>query len=71
MNRTWSHHGGDFLRAHFNQHAHCIATAKAQRINCALQATTVLRSALDLTSIRACETIPKTIVNVAITIKVV
>ena len=39
--------------------------------NAALQATTVLQSARELTSIRACEAIPKTIVHVAITIKVV
>ena len=71
MNRTWSHHGGDYLLAHFNQHAHRVAAAKAQLINSALQAPTVLRSALDLTSITASEAVIKSIVNVAITIKVV
>jgi len=39
MNRTWSHHGGNFLRAHFNQHTHRVATAKAQRTNAALAAS--------------------------------
>ena len=61
MNRTWSHHGGNFLRAHFNQHAYRVAAAKAQRI----------KSALDLTLITASEAVIKSIVNVAITIKVV
>ena len=71
IDRTWNYHGGNFLLTHYSQHARRVVATKVKRTNAALQAPTVLLSARELTSIRACEAIPKTIVHVAITIKVV